>query len=159
MKYDDARLLLRYAKLQLEIAVAKNPTAEMNLDETLVHRSVGYKKLRAWFRRMSPRKRVEARYWLRQQCDGIDKMKKVAVGYGLDPKAALAEIEIIHRDDKGNEVEALTLPDARAASGDGQPLPEELEFERHAAEMSKESLFKAMREGAEAIHKTGNEKP
>ncbi len=115
MRYADAILLGRYARLQLEIVVAKNPTAKIDLSKDTVRKSIGYRKLRAWFMRMSPRKRADARRWLKLQCEGVEQIKKLCIHTGEDPSTVLADIEIVHRDDQGNEVEPLSLPDVRAA--------------------------------------------
>lgn len=161
MRLADMKLLQRYARLQFDIAVAKNPTAIMDLTYETVTKSVGYKKLRAWFMRMSPRKRDDARRWLAQQCEGIEKIKKLAAQTGEDATSILADIEIKHLDDMGNEIEPVQLPDARetAAAQADVMSPEEMEHARHSADVSKESLMRALEEGRNAIANTGKEPP
>lgn len=97
MKYAEQKILLEYARLQLEIARSQNPTADaMGLAPENVHRSVGYKRLRAFTLSLRP---VKRRQWLRQIQDQIDGVRQViALAKATGETLSMADIEIIVRD-------------------------------------------------------------
>lgn len=105
MRYEDAKLLLEFAKLMLRIATAKaeqklvaNPD---ELTEETVQKSAGYQKLRFFFTHLSPQKRPAMRRYLRNQVDGINKLLAEAKRTG-EP-FTLADIVIDMRDAESGE--------------------------------------------------------
>lgn len=96
MRYAHGKVLLRFARLQLAIAISRNPTAAMNVTEKNIHRSVGYLKLRNFAAHLSPKKRQRFIDDLERQCDGIEQVIKQAKATGEE--LSLADIEIIVRD-------------------------------------------------------------
>lgn len=72
MRFEDQRLLLAWVRLQAEILVARNPTAttEAGADAIPLHQTSGYRLLRAWFARLSPKAQVRARSWLQSSITG-----------------------------------------------------------------------------------------
>lgn len=107
MRYTDQKLLREYALLQLEITIARNPTTEMNCSPANVHRTVGYRKLRAFFLHLSPSKRDRYRRTLRSEIDGIRQV--VAMAKAKGEPLSMADITISVLDDAGKPVEPLVL--------------------------------------------------
>lgn len=113
VKYSDQLLLLEFAKLQLCIASARSPMANMESVEKAITRTTGYKKLRRWFIALSPRKKERGRAWLQQQITGVATLLKQAAASGeILTHADLAEIEFSDRD-----------------ATSGQPLPDPVRIE------------------------------
>lgn len=106
MNYADQKLLLEYSRLQLAIAVSRNPTAAMDVTEATVNRSTGYRKLRLWFRHLSPRAKAKARLWFRQNIEGVRMIMAKAKETGEE--LSLADIVIDVRDAETG----AALPDA-----------------------------------------------
>ena len=92
MRYEHAAVLLDFAKLNLEIAIAKNPIAAMDMSEANITRSVGYKRLRAFFVSLSPKKQAAFCADCKRQIDGIREVMRQAASTG--EKLSIAEIEI-----------------------------------------------------------------
>lgn len=111
MKYAEQKILLEYARLQLEIAISRNPTAEMDMSAGNVHRSKGYKRLRAFTLNLRPIKR---RQFLRQLEDQIVGVRQViAQCKASGEQLSMADIEIIVRDVDSGQV----VPDAPTFGG------------------------------------------
>lgn len=63
--------MLEYARMNLEIAHSREPTAALDVTPETVHRSKGYKHLRSFFVRLSPGKRERFRRMLRAEITGV----------------------------------------------------------------------------------------
>jgi hypothetical protein len=111
----DQKLLKEFATLQLEITQARNPTAALDCSPAVVHRTVGYKKLRAFFLHLSPAKRERYRKQLRREIDGIRQVIAMAKANGEE--LSLADITIEVFDDKGDVVKAPEI----AAADESEP--------------------------------------
>ncbi len=121
MRYEDQKLLRTYARLQLEISVSRNPTAAMEVTPETVTRSVGFKKLRAFFLSLSPRKRERYRHIMQGEIDGVRKIVEQAKATGEE--LSLADVEFLIRDDAGDEVKLQNLaPEARCPGSSGAIL-------------------------------------
>lgn len=97
MRYADNLLLLAYARLQLQIARAKNPMAQMDVLEAGIVHTVGYKKLRAWFTHLGKKKQGQARAWLKFQIDGVRQIVNEAKRTGEDFTLADVEIDVVEQ--------------------------------------------------------------
>lgn len=106
MTYADQKLLLEYARLQLAIALSRNPSAALDVTDATVHRSAGYRKLRLWFKHLSPRAKAKARRWFNDNITGVREVMALAEKTG-EP-LSLADIVIDIRDAETGEA----LPDA-----------------------------------------------
>lgn len=107
MRYADSKLLREYALLQLEITQARNPTAELDCSPMNVHRTVGYKKLRAFFMHLAPRKREQFRKQLRSEIDGVRQV--VAMAKAKGEPLSMADITFVVKDEEGKALEPLVL--------------------------------------------------
>jgi hypothetical protein len=122
VRYEDTRLLQRWARLQLQIAIAKAKREPIKLDpdgkpdltrvdegvDLLgdgVLRSNGYRSLVAWFKSLTPRPRSRWRDVMRNQIAGVEKLKRQIEEQG--DTFDYAELDIsIRADPQGNPVEA-----------------------------------------------------
>lgn len=82
MNYADQKLLLEFARLQLAVAMSRNPKATADVTDATIARSVGHRKLRMWFRHLSARAKVKARKFLRDQIDGTRQVMALAAKTG-----------------------------------------------------------------------------
>lgn len=122
MRYEDIRLLQRWSRLQLQIAIAKAKREPIKLDEDGkpdltrvdegidllgdgVLRSQGYRSLVAWFKSLTPRPRARWRDVMRNQVAGVEKLKRQVEAQGDEFDYADLDISI-RADDQGNPVEA-----------------------------------------------------
>lgn len=119
MRLADTKTLLEYARLQLEITKARNPTAEINCSPKNVHRTIGYKKLRAFTAQLTPKKRAQFIKQLRGEIVGVREVMALAAKTG-EP-LSLADITIEVLDDKGAKLEAPKL--ALDGEPDDSPAP------------------------------------
>lgn len=117
MRYEDLQLLLEWSRLQLRIAIARSPGVVHDLDEKHVYKSLGYKKLRLWFRHQSPKGRDRARKWMQSQLDGVREILAKAKAGGED--ISLAELEINYRDAETKE----PIGQVPAMAPDDEPTP------------------------------------
>lgn len=93
MRIDEQKLLLRYARLMLRISIAKNPDAPSEgLEEGNVQLSAGYKKLRAFYLRLSDRRRGDFRRFMATTIRGVETAMEQAQASG--EQFTLADIEI-----------------------------------------------------------------
>lgn len=122
MNYDDSKLLLEYARLQLAITQAKAPGAKLDVTPETIRQSTGYKKLIAWFRHLSPRAKVKGRKFLTDQIVGVRDVLSTARKTGED--LTLADIEFEHVDAKTGEpiAAAPVLDAAQQCTGSGQAV-------------------------------------
>lgn len=107
MNVEQQQVLLAWARLQLEIAISRNPTAAMDVSAETITRSTGYRKLRAWFVRLSPRARGDAVRWMRSNTDGVRQVMAAAKASGEPLSMADVTIELIDaetRDPIGGEM-------------------------------------------------------
>lgn len=105
MKFEDARLLRAWALLQLEVAASKAaPGALRDVEKGNIHKSKGFRLLRAWFTRLSPGARVRARKWLQGQIDGVRKARQM-VGADELTAAELLEINTIIEEEGTEDAE------------------------------------------------------
>lgn len=123
MKLDEQRTLLEWARLQLAIAVSRNPTAAMTVTPATITRSNGYRKLRAWFVHLSPRARAQCMRMLRDQITGVRAVMAKAAETGEE--LSLADLVIEVRDPQTGE-ELADAPEIQVvigcrASGRGIP--------------------------------------
>lgn len=107
MRYEDSKLLLAWARLQREIAVSRNPTAEMDLSADLVQHSAGYRKLRAFVVGLSAPKRRRFLVSLQAQLDGVREVFAAAKASG--EAMSLADLTITIRDKETDQVIGATL--------------------------------------------------
>jgi hypothetical protein len=101
VRYEHAKLLLEFARLQLAIALSRNPSAAMDVTEATLTGTPGYRKLRAWFAGLSPRKRDAGALYMREQMKGIRDVMALARKTG--EKLSLADIEISTFDESTRE--------------------------------------------------------
>jgi hypothetical protein len=103
----DMTLLQRYAMLMLKIAIersAKEPVAlpvDGKVDSLLdrvnasnITKSVGFRKMRAWFKRLSPSGKNRARQWMTTHLLLVDKLKKQVEAQGDTFSYAELELDI-----------------------------------------------------------------
>lgn len=95
MNIADQKLLLEYARLQLAISVSRNPTAAIDVTAATVHRSTGYKRMRLWFRHLSPRAKAKARQWFRDNIEGVRKVMALAKESGEELSLADIVIDVV----------------------------------------------------------------
>lgn len=94
MRFEDQKLLLAWARLQAEIMVARNPTEAVSADVIPLQQTMGYRKLRAWFVRLSPRAKVRARTWFQAQIVGTREVLAKARAAGEKPNIGDIEIDV-----------------------------------------------------------------
>jgi hypothetical protein len=117
VNYDDQQLLLKWARLMLDIAIAKCPADRMNMSHENITHSIGYRRLRAWFTHLSPRAKIGARRWMRAQIDGVRELLAKAKATG--ERIEMGEIVIETFDDTGTAVQAPDISKACRGSGGG----------------------------------------
>lgn len=121
MRYEDAKLLLRWARLQLEIAIAKCPADQMNMSPENITRSVGYQKLRAWYVQLSDRAKADARRWMTSQIDGVQRLLEQAKASGERIDMGDITIEVFDHEGQALEIPDFERATACRASGGGLP--------------------------------------
>lgn len=121
MRYADVKLLLRWARLQMEIAVAKVPAEAMNMRPEHITRSAGYQKLRAWYAQLSPRAKADARRWMTAQCDGVKRLLEQAKASG--ERIDMGDITIEVFDHAGAAIEPIELEAAPSCPAGGGGIP------------------------------------
>lgn len=121
MNLDEARTLLAWARMQLEIVTLQNPTAMLDITPETVQRSAGYRKLRAWYVRLSPGKRARAEQWMRANIEAVREM--IAKSRATGEPLSMADVTIEVIDAKTGE--PLEPPDLQptACRGSGAGLP------------------------------------
>lgn len=129
VRYEDAKLLLEWSRLQLEIASAKQaPGHPVDVTPATVHKSKGYRMIRGFVASLSQGKRRTFLAQLRSQMDGVREVMKLAEATG-EPMS-MADIVIEVRDSEtraplvslpGVTVEAPGRAPACKASGRGIP--------------------------------------
>ena len=103
--------MLEFARLLLEIDAARNPMASMDVTAATVHRSTGYRKLRAFFLHLSQRKRERFRQHMLTTIAGVREVMAKAKATG-EP-LSMGDIVIEFKDEEG-----VPLP-APPALGEG----------------------------------------
>lgn len=122
MKYEHQQTLLQFARLQLAIAQARHPDAQIDVRPDTVSRSMGYRRLREFFGRLDGRKRDAFVIDMRRQIAGIRELMQRAKASGEE--LTLADLVIELRDQRTGETTAAMLLEATTAcrsSGDGLP--------------------------------------
>lgn len=116
MRYSDRRLLERWARLQLAIAIARTAREGAKLehnvgrvdrvDSTNLFKSTGWRALRKWWGTLSKMAQRNAARWMRIQLEGVEKIKRLieAEGGTFDPLVDLADIDFTIRTDDGATV-------------------------------------------------------
>lgn len=116
-------MLLRFARLQLEIAAAKlGPLGTKDITAATVTKSTGYRNLRAFAAKLSTGKRSRFIEMLEGQIEGTREVLKLARATGEE--LSMADLEFLIRDEAGGEVTddpVLAKVAACAASGGGIP--------------------------------------
>lgn len=126
MRYADQKLLLEYARLQLEIAKARGidlglvVTMDMDATERVIKSTVGYRKLRAWFLGMSNGKRLQASRNMRNTIDAYAAIMAKAKAAG-ETDLSLADIELTAKEATTGE----PLADIDFRSDDQPPQEQE----------------------------------
>jgi hypothetical protein len=92
VRYEHVKALIEYAKLQRAIAVARAPTAAMDVSEANITRSDGYRKLRAFAASLNDEKRARFIRQLQAQTQGVRDVMKLAAQTG--EKLSLADVTI-----------------------------------------------------------------
>lgn len=96
MRYEQQKVLLAWARLQLQIAQARNPQLEVDVTDATITKSLGYRKLRQWFTTISPAARSRAIKWMSTHLDGVRDVIRKAKATGEE--LTLADIEIDYID-------------------------------------------------------------
>jgi len=122
VKISDAKLLLAYARLQLEIAASRLPAAQMaqELGSFPITKSVGFKKLRAFFVGLRPAKREQFRKVMRDQ---IQATRELMAQAKLTGELSLADITYVIRDDAGQAIEAPVFEPSTDCPASGLGIP------------------------------------
>lgn len=125
MNIEQQRVLLAWARLQLEIAVARNPAVAMDVKPETVTRSAGFRKLRAWFVGLSPRAKDGALRWMRSHIDGVREVMRLAAKTGEPLSMQDITIETFDHETKA-PIGAAPAPGERqpaSCPGSGAGLP------------------------------------
>lgn len=124
MNYAETKLLIKYAKLQLEIVTARNPTAAAMVSAAMVHRTTGYKLLRAFYtERLTERTRPRFREFMSSQIDGVRKVMALAEATG--ERISIGEVEFSSFDaETGASVDTI---EARCPGSGGKTPSSEID--------------------------------
>lgn len=128
MNIDQQRVLIAWAELQMEIALAKLPEVQRQIEMGRKRKSVtkqpGYKRLRAFFSHLSSRKRDLFIRDCRAQLGGVRQLREQAKASGEELSAAdLADLTIDIKDAEGRPIAGLELDVEKACYGSGSGLP------------------------------------
>lgn len=115
MNYSDRKLLERWARLQLQVAIARtareghklehNVGRVARVDSENLFRSDGFRALRKWWGGLSDMAKRNARKWMSKQLEGVEKLRKAIEAEGGEFDHADLEFNIKTRTDTGELVE------------------------------------------------------
>lgn len=124
MNVEQQKVLITWARLQLEIAVSRNPAAALDVTPATVTRSTGYRKLRAWFVHLSPRARDGAVRWMRSHIKGVRDVMAAAKASGEAMSLADVTIEVFDRETGARIGDAPEFETATMCHGSGGGIPD-----------------------------------
>lgn len=119
-------MLIAWAELNAKIAAARHPDLleQVGARQVRITETDGYRALRAWFVRLSPRAKARAMSWMRTQIDGINAaVAKVEAEGETFRYQDLADLVIEFKDDTGRPITAavVDIEDSCYGSGSGMP--------------------------------------
>ena len=126
MNIDQQRMLIAWAELNAKIAAARHPNLleQVGARQMRITETDGYRALRAWFVRLSPRARSRAVAWMRSQIDGINAAVAQIEASGEEFRYQdLADLVIEFKDDTGREINAAVVDIESSCYGSGSGMP------------------------------------
>ncbi len=127
MKYEDSKLLLEFGKMAADVAAAigraqpERLLTEMGAQRAPISETTGYRRLRAWFSRLSERAKARARRDMEQQILAVRKLLADAAASGTP--VDLAELQIVDLDESGDELQTAELQRTWQCPGSGRGIP------------------------------------